>query len=141
MTPVVAEARRWIGTPFVHQASLRGAGCDCLGLIRGIWRHLHGAEPVAVSPYPLLAGAARTEDLWAALRDHLAGVDDLDPGPGQILLFRLQAGSPARHLGVMSQAGHSPEFIHAYARHGVVACPLSDPWARRIVARFAFQKD
>ena len=35
---VVAEARMWIGTPYVHQASALGAGCDCLGLVRGVWR-------------------------------------------------------------------------------------------------------
>ena len=45
MSAVVAEARRWIGTPYVHQASSFQAGCDCLGLIRGVWRHLYGAEP------------------------------------------------------------------------------------------------
>ena len=35
---IVAEARAWIGTPYRHQASLKGIGCDCLGLLRGIWR-------------------------------------------------------------------------------------------------------
>ena len=29
---------RWIGTPYRHQASLKGVGCDCLGLVRGVWR-------------------------------------------------------------------------------------------------------
>ncbi len=37
---VVAIARDWIGTPYVHQASAQGAGCDCLGLLRGVWRAL-----------------------------------------------------------------------------------------------------
>ena len=33
LSRVVATARAWIGTPYVHQASVRGAGCDCLGLL------------------------------------------------------------------------------------------------------------
>ena len=33
---IVMAARGWIGTPYVHQASCRGAGADCLGLIRGV---------------------------------------------------------------------------------------------------------
>ncbi len=37
---IVAAARAWVGTPYHHQASVKGAGCDCLGLIRGIWREL-----------------------------------------------------------------------------------------------------
>jgi NlpC/P60 family putative phage cell wall peptidase len=35
---IVAETRAWLGTPYRHQASLKGVGCDCLGLVRGVWR-------------------------------------------------------------------------------------------------------
>ena len=35
---IVAAARSWIGTPYRHQASLKGVGCDCLGLVRGVGR-------------------------------------------------------------------------------------------------------
>lgn len=31
---IVAAARGWIGTPYLHQASLKGVGTDCLGLVR-----------------------------------------------------------------------------------------------------------
>ena len=39
---IVAETRDWIGTPYRHQASLKGVGCDCLGLVRGVWRNVIG---------------------------------------------------------------------------------------------------
>ena len=42
---IVGAARGWIGTPYRHQASLKGVGCDCLGLLRGVWRELKGEEP------------------------------------------------------------------------------------------------
>ncbi|MFL5163197.1 MAG: peptidase P60, partial [Microvirga sp.] len=42
---ILAEARSWIGTPYRHQASLKGIGCDCLGLLRGVWRGVMGREP------------------------------------------------------------------------------------------------
>ena len=48
---VIAAARVWIGTPYRHQASLKGVGCDCLGLIRGVWRGLYGGEPEEVPAY------------------------------------------------------------------------------------------
>ena len=48
---IVFEARNWIGTPYRHQASLKGIGCDCLGLVRGVWRNCIGAEPEAPPPY------------------------------------------------------------------------------------------
>jgi cell wall-associated NlpC family hydrolase len=34
--PIVTQARGWIGTPFHHQARLKGIGCDCLGLCVGV---------------------------------------------------------------------------------------------------------
>ena len=48
---ILSIAHQWIDTPYQHQASVKGAGCDCLGLIRGIWREIYGAEPIAVPTY------------------------------------------------------------------------------------------
>lgn len=45
---IVKGAHGWLGTPYHHRASLKGAGTDCLGLIRGIWRELYGPEPEAM---------------------------------------------------------------------------------------------
>ena len=42
---VIAAARAWLGAPYRHQASALGAGCDCLGLARGVWRALYGPDP------------------------------------------------------------------------------------------------
>lgn len=133
---LVAEARRWIGTPYQHQASVRGAGCDCLGLIRGLWRATHGTEAEAVPAYgPDWSETAGTEALWCALDRHLAPVGGAMRS-GQVLLFRMRAGSVAKHLGIVSDTVPNARFIHAYSGHGVVESPLSPPWARRIVARF-----
>lgn len=132
----MAEARRWIGTPYCHQASVRGAGCDCLGLIRGLWRARHGAEPERLPPYgPDWAETGGDEALWLALSRHLRPVAGA-PAPGDVLLFRMRARSVAKHLGVLTDAGPGARFVHAYSGHGVVESPLSHPWARRIVARF-----
>ncbi|RMD47083.1 MAG: peptidase [Alphaproteobacteria bacterium] len=138
MTPeaVVAEARRWLGTPYAHQASVRGAGCDCLGLVRGLWRALVGPEPEPVPPYTPDWGEPAGEELLLAaamrrLRPLGAGGD---VRPGEILLFRIRAGRVAKHLGVASGPAR---FIHAHAARGVVESSLSRPWRQRIVGRFA----
>ena len=134
-----AEARLWLGTPYVHQASTRGTGSDCLGLIRGIWRALYRAEPCLVPAYkPDWAEADRRETLLAAARVWLVEKDGASAAVGDVLLFRVCDRGPARHLGVQSALGRVPRFIHAYSGHDVTESALSAPWARRIAARFAF---
>ncbi|MEI4469840.1 peptidase [Frigidibacter sp. MR17.24] len=140
---VVALARGWIGTPYRHQGSLRGAGADCLGLVRGIWRERLGAEPEAVPAYtPDWSEAAREERLWAAARAHLVEVVPGAPEAlGEVLLFRMRDGAVAKHLGIRSRlaaAAEGPGFIHAYSGRGVLESPLAPGFARRIVARFTF---
>ena len=137
---VVDIARSWIGTPYIHQASRRGAGCDCLGLIRGIWRELYGAEPEAVPAYTADWSEPQGDELlWSAAARHLSPVQRDCPGSGDIILFRMRRGAVAKHLGIAADVGDTPTFIHAYTGHGVVESPLSEPWRRRIVAQFVYR--
>lgn len=136
---VVAIAQSWIGTPYLHQASVKAVGCDCLGLLRGIWREAYGAEPEAVPAYTSdWSEPQGDERLMAAAIRHMEAVDDVPMAPGHVLLFRMRRGAVAKHLGIVAQVGATPAFIHAYSGHGVVQSPLSAPWRRRIAARFAF---
>lgn len=139
---IVAAARGWIGTPYRHQASARGAGADCLGLVRGVWREVCGVEPDAVPVYSMdWSEPQGDERLWAAARRHLAECAPGPAAPGEVILFRMRAGSVAKHLGILSEPAPVPRFVHAYVGHGVVESPLSAPWARRIVARFRFPEE
>ncbi|WP_298256653.1 NlpC/P60 family protein [uncultured Litoreibacter sp.] len=138
---IIAEARLWIGTPYRHQASCKGAGADCLGLLRGVWRAVYGAEPEAVPAYSADWSEPQGEErLWAAAARRLIAKDVDDPGVGDVVLFRMREQGVAKHLGLTSALGASPKFIHAYSGHGVVESPFSEPWARRVVARFEFPK-
>lgn len=132
----VAVARGWIGTPYRHQASLKGIGCDCLGLIRGIYRELYGTETEAVPPYaPDWAEAAGAEALAEAGRRHLSEIEVADALPGDVILFRWRPQHPAKHAGILA----TPEtFIHAYDGTSVVESPLSPWWARRLAFAFRF---
>ncbi|WP_199262160.1 NlpC/P60 family protein [Paracoccus binzhouensis] len=134
---VVAAARGWIGTPYVHQGSVRGAGTDCLGLVRGIWRELYGAEPEAMPAYtPDWGEVGGVELLLGGARRFLEPAPD--ERPGDVLVFRMRAGAVAKHMGIMAECGERASFVHAYDRHGVVESPLSAPWRARIAGRFRF---
>jgi NlpC/P60 family putative phage cell wall peptidase len=139
---IIAEARAWIGTPYVHQMAAKQAGCDCLGLVRGVWRAVIGTEPERPPAYSRdWSEPQGDERLWAAALRHLAPKPLHDAAPGDVILFRMKSGAVAKHLGIQSATGAAARFIHAYSGHGVVESPLSAPWARRIVARFEFPND
>ncbi|WP_170458737.1 peptidase [Ruegeria arenilitoris] len=136
---IVDEARGWLGTPYVHQASVKGAGTDCLGLLRGVWRSVIGREPEAVPTYSMDWSEPQGEErMWAAARRNLVERPRNFLAPGCVLLFRMRDAGVAKHLGIVSEAGAVPRFIHAYSGHGVVENALSDPWRRRVVACFEF---
>lgn len=137
--PVVTAARGWIGTPYLHQQSCKGAGCDCLGLIRGLWRELYGREPAPVPAYtPDWSEPQGDEALWRAAAAHMREKPVSALAEGDLILFRMRPGAVAKHLGVVATTGYAPTFIHSYSGHSVVESPLSAPWRRRIAAAFAF---
>ena len=65
----VAEARAWLDTPFHHQASIKGAGCDCIGLIKGVGVALKlvdydpaSAQAQAFANYSMLPNSRRMRE-------------------------------------------------------------------------------
>ena len=134
-TRIVAAARDWIGTPYLHQASLRGVGCDCLGLLRGVWRDVLGAEPEVPAPYtPDWAEVGMGDCLAEAARRHLVEIAPAEAEAGDVLLFRWRAGLPAKHVGILSDPG---TIIHAHDGIAVTQVPLG-LWRRRIAHAFRF---
>ena len=134
---VLTLAHGWIGTPYRHQASLKGVGCDCLGLVRGIWRELYGDEPELPPPYAPDWGEHGCEDrLMAAAQRHFGLAFALvEAKPGDLLLFRWRADAAAKHLGILAGADH---FIHAYEQAAVVRSALVSGWRRRVAGVFRF---
>ena len=131
-----AEAMAWVGTPYRHQASTRGVGCDCLGLVRVIWRALYGCEPATPGPYaPDWAEAGGRDLLLEAARSHCREKAPEEAQPGDVLLFRWRPHHVAKHLGIVA-SGDS--FIHAYEGHAVTVSALVPQWRRRIAGVFAF---
>jgi NlpC/P60 family putative phage cell wall peptidase len=137
---IVALARDWIGTPYRHQGSCKGAGTDCLGLLRGLWREIYGSEPVEVPPYtPDWVEASGGEDLLDAAARHLVALQGGDAAEGDVVVMKMRDRGPAKHVGILARAdeGHVT-LIHAYSGHGVVESPLMPAWSRRIVGAFRF---
>jgi NlpC/P60 family putative phage cell wall peptidase len=133
---IVAEARSWVGTPYQHQASLKGVGCDCLGLVRGVWRAVLGEEPEAVPPYaPDWAEAASNEPLAEAALRHLVSVATSEFQPGDVLLFRWRASTAAKHAAIVTA---SNLMVHAHDGAAVAEVAVAPWWRRRLAYAFRF---
>jgi NlpC/P60 family putative phage cell wall peptidase len=132
----IAEARDWIGTPYLHRASLKGQGADCLGLIRGVWRKVVGPEPQDLPAYaPDWAEATKAEQMADAAGRHMRAVKLEAIAPGDILLFRWRAGFPAKHAALLV----SPtRMVHAHDGAAVAEVYLAPWWRRRLAFAFAF---
>ena len=138
MSRVVRSARGWIGTPYIHQAARRGAGCDCLGLLRGVWAEITGEPLVSVPPYSAdWSEPQGDERLWDGLSEKMERKSLAAASAGDVLLFRMRSGAVAKHVGLQAEIGEFPTFIHSYQGHGVIENTFSTPWQRRLVARFS----
>ena len=134
---IVAAARAWIGTPYRHQGTRKGVGCDCLGLLRGVWAEIMGREAEQPGAYaPDWAERGCGDRLIEAARRHCGAAVPLNEArPGDILLFRWRDGVSAKHAGILSGEDH---FIHAYEAVGVIESALVPSWRRRIAAVHRF---
>jgi NlpC/P60 family putative phage cell wall peptidase len=156
---IVTIARTWLGTPYHHQASIKGVGTDCLGLVRGIWRDLYGSEPETLPAYTRdWAEAGGRETLLEAARRRLIEVPTGAAEPGDVLIFRWRRNSPAKHCAILTAAPPLPAcgeragvrgshkglpigcatMIHALEGAPVSEISFSPWWQRHLAGSFAF---
>lgn len=140
---IVAAARAWLATPYQHQASAKGVGCDCLGLVRGVWRELYGAEPESLAAYrPDWAEVGGRETLLDGARRHLCEVSPAAIAPGDVLLFRMAPDAVVKHAAILTAlpTAHDPQprMIHAYWGRAVVESWIGPWWRRRLAFFFRF---
>jgi len=137
---VINEALTWLGTPWLHQARLKGIGADCIGFIGGVavalgisgaaeWArtpdfHNYGPQPQAKL---MLLGCARFLDPIAIA----------DVQPADVLMLRFER--EPMHFALVSSL--APLYvIHALSTAGkVVQHRVDATWANRIVRAWRFR--
>ena len=138
---IVIQARTWLGTPFHHQARLKGKGCDCLGLVIGVVDELElkdkngirlaAYDEVTYSKEP--NGEYLTEKLLSLLDE----VPLQEAGAGDLALFKM--GNNPQHLAILSDYEGGLGMIHCYAQaRRVVEHRLDEDWQKKIVKVFRF---
>ncbi|WP_417310848.1 NlpC/P60 family protein [Devosia sp.] len=133
MNEIADLARGWIGTPYRHRAATRRAGCDCLGLLVGVWREAGGTVPDLPAYRADWRDMSHAEELQALAARWLVPAAEI--APGRILLFRIGMSPLPRHCGIALGGGR---FVHAQERLGVVEGNLTLGWLRRVSGIFGF---
>jgi NlpC/P60 family putative phage cell wall peptidase len=132
---VVLAARSWLGTPYHNQASVKGVGCDCLGLVRGVWREVVGDESYKVPPYTPDWGETGSREIIAEeSRRWLIEISPREATTGDVLVFRMWPRVVAKHMGILTS---DSTFIHAYNRLGCIEQELG-PWRRKVAFAFRY---
>lgn len=131
---VVAAARRYLGTPFLHQGRHIEHGIDCAGLLTCVAYDL-GLRDVRVTDYGRLPDAARAKSIIEA---HMDPVPFAELAPGDVLSFVIV--TEVQHYGLLTEADPY-RFLHAFQTVGrVVEQTLAGPWLRRLRGCYRFRE-
>lgn len=124
---VASAARRYLGTPFVHQGRALGAGVDCAGLLACVARDLG----LPLSDCVVYARQPDPVRFMAELRARFEPTQSIEPG----CALHFAYGRWPMHLGV---ALNAEQFVHAYWGHGVILSTLAADWRERLRGAWYF---
>lgn len=133
LSKVSGAAREWIGTPYKHQAHIKGVGADCAGVAIGVLSELgyikmddHRLK--RLSNYGRLPNPSAMErNMRMFLRKYKG-----NPKPGVIAWIQWRENLPM-HIGIISGNEDNLTLIHSYSDVGrVVENSLTEEWIDRI---------
>lgn len=131
---VIAEAREWVGTPYVHQAYLKGVGADCVGLIIGVGLAAGVTDwtPERHKPFSRYARTPHPERMRKAISTFLLPVERGAQRLGDVAWLEWRENLPM-HLAILAELDERLTLIHAAGDIGrVVEHDLDALWESRI---------
>lgn len=132
---ILDVTRTWLGTPYHHQAYLKGVGADCLGLLRGVYIELYGNDPEAPPRYsPAWGESNKDELLLQAASKYLVKPDYDGWKPSDVLVFRIKNAASAKHCAIVTG---QDEMVHAVSRRAVLITGIG-AWRSRVAGVFSF---
>lgn len=133
---ILAEARGWLGTPYQHQAMLKGVGADCVGFVVGVGcatgvLTLTKQEIKAYSGYGRLPNPRQ---MRVVLERHCIEIPEHDVRTADIAWIEWRENLPM-HLAVIGEHKGNRTLLHAVADVGrAVEHALTKQWDDRIVS-------
>lgn len=134
---IIIEAFTWVGTPYHHQARVKGVGVDCAQLVAGVAENVFPRlKPINTEVYSVEWHMHNREEKMCQIIEsfNCESKPVEERLPGDILTF--QFGRVQSHMGILINDG---QFIHARLDIGkVVINQLSGDWLSRLGRVYQF---
>jgi hypothetical protein len=133
---VIREALTWMGTPFMHEARVKGVGCDCGRFLIAIYSslgHMENYEPYRVPVAWHLHSEAPGFDPEMYIRQIKRFAREIEgpPAPGDIAMFWW--GKAYSHSGIVIEWPN--KMIHCFFIAGVQLVDAQiDPYLKRFLS-------
>ncbi|MBD5222415.1 MAG: C40 family peptidase [Bacteroidales bacterium] len=113
-SPLISEAKSWLGTPYKYASAEKGCGTDCSGMVTKVYQKATGCA--------LPRSSAKMAEYCTPVRP-----EDVESGD---LVFFATGSDPNRvsHVGIMVD---TETFIHASSSKGVVESSMLNPYYQR----------
>jgi NlpC/P60 family putative phage cell wall peptidase len=101
---VVTDARTWIGTPFKHDAEVKGAGCDCAHLLNAVYSRAGKIPHLKFPQYPpdWFKHAADPEKyIVEEMKKHFREIKETEAKAGDVVVMFI--GKAWAHCGIISE--------------------------------------
>lgn len=118
---VVAEARRWIGTPYHHHGRVLGVGVDCAQILCAVYEACGLVDHIDPGNYARDWHLHRSEELYLGWLMKAGATEVASPQPGDVAVFRF--GRTWSHGGILIDAD---QVVHAYIGRGVIVNRLNE---------------
>lgn len=109
---IVAQARKWIGTPYKYGGESR-KGTDCSGLTMVVYRDVAGIK--------IPRNSGKQQEFCSRISRNALS-------PGDLVFFSSSRKGSVSHVGIYAGSG---KFIHASSSRGVILSSLDEDYYRR----------
>lgn len=134
---IIAEARSWLGTPWVHQHCLKGVAVDCAQLVIAVGKACGQVDPeFSITDY----GREPNGTILRVCLQHMDRIEQNELKPGDVVAVAME--HQPQHVGIVGDYVHGGlSLIHASnaGRKEVIESRLAFMRGFRFVAAFRFR--
>ena len=104
---ILSAARKWVGTPYVHQRREIGIGVDCIQFVIAVGVEVGAVKNIGIDKYRLLNSPTKIREYLEQYGEKLE-----KPKLGCVVYWGSRINLPT-HFGILSELHEKPAIIHA----------------------------